>query len=76
MDPYSLLNAFYRMTNWRALPVEKLTDNTNFVVGEQELRKLIEKLDTENTVASGTDKGIKWNFNPPWKHDKASKEGN
>ena len=35
------------------------------MVGEQELRKLIEKLDTENTVASGTDKGIKWNFNPP-----------
>ena len=66
LDADSFLNAFYRMTNRRELAVEMLSDNgKNFVGGEQELRELIEKLDAEKIVASGADKGIKWNFNPP-----------
>ena len=66
LDTDSFLNVFYRMTNQRGLPVEMLSDNgTNFVGGERELRELIEKLDAEKIVASGADKGLQWNFNPP-----------
>ena len=37
LDTDSFLNVFYRMTNRRGLPVEKLSDNsTTFVGGEQE----------------------------------------
>ena len=65
LDTDSFLNAFYRMTN-QELPVEMLSDiNTNFVCGEQELRALIQVLDAEKIVASGADKGIKWNSNLP-----------
>ena len=54
------------MINRRGLPVEMLSDNsTNFVGGEPDLRELIKELDAEKIVASGADKGIKWNFNLP-----------
>ena len=37
LDTDSFLNVYYRMTNRRGLPVEKLSDNsTTFVGGEQE----------------------------------------
>ena len=65
LDKGSFLNAFYRMTNQRGLPVEMLSDNgTNFVGAEQGLRELTEKFDAEKIVASGSDKEMKWNFTP------------
>ena len=66
LDTDAFLNAFYRMTSRRGLPVEMLSDNgSNFVGAERELRELLEALDKEKIKQSGADRGIKWTFNPP-----------
>ena len=66
LDTDSFLNAFYRMTSRRGLPLEVTSDNgTNFTGGERELRELVQAIDTETITNSTADKGIKWTFNPP-----------
>jgi hypothetical protein len=66
MDTDSFLNAFYRMVNRRGLPEEIISDNgTNFVGAEKELRQLVERLDKNRIIASTSNKGVKWHFNPP-----------
>lgn len=66
MDTDSFLNAFYRMANRRGLPQEVLTDNgTNFVGGNNELKELVNSLDTEKIQNDTAHKGIRWHFNAP-----------
>ena len=67
MDTDSFLNAFYRMVNRRGLPKEIISDNgTNFVGAEKELRQLVQLLDQDRIMASTSNRGVKWHFNPPY----------
>ena len=51
VDTNSFLNAFYRMVNRRALPLEVLSDNgTNIVGGNTGLKKLINNLEKDWNV--------------------------
>ena len=60
LDTDSFLDAFDRMTNWRGLPEEMLSDNgTSFVGTERELRELVEQLDRDKIEKSAAKKGIK-----------------
>ena len=69
MDTGSFLNAFYRMVNRRGLPEEMISDNgTNIVGAEKELCQVVERLDKNRIIASTSNKGVKWHFNPPHAH--------
>lgn len=68
LDTSAFLNAFYRMTNRRGLPVKILSDNgTNFVGGNRELKDLVKQLSNyqDAIVENTANKGIEWQFNPP-----------
>jgi hypothetical protein len=67
LDTSSFLNAFFRMVNRRGLPVKMLSDNgLNFVGAEKELKELVRQLDKDEIVTRTADKGISWQFNPPY----------
>ena len=66
MDTDSFLNAFCRMINRRGLPQEVISDNGgNFVGADNELRKLVMKLDKDKIQKSAANQHINWHFNPP-----------
>ena len=60
------LNAFLRMVNCRGLPAEVLSDNgSNFIVGERELRELVQQLNQGKIERIAANRGIQWHFDPP-----------
>ena len=66
LDTDSFMNAFYRMSSRRGVPVEMYSDNgTNFKAADKELKSLISQLDQEKIKESIANKGIVWHFNPP-----------
>ena len=66
LDTDSFMNAFYRMSSRRGVPVEMYSDNgTNFKAADKDLKSLISQLDQEKIKESIANKGIVWHFNPP-----------
>ena len=60
------MNAFYGMTSRRRLPEEIYSDNDTVVKGTvNELKLQVAQLDEGKIKESITNKGVKWNFNPP-----------
>ena len=54
------------MTSRRGLPDEMYSDNvTNFKGADNELKSLLADLDSDKIKQTVTNKGVKWNFNPP-----------
>jgi len=60
--------AYQKMVNRRGLPEEMLSDNgKNFVAADKEFHERTDKLVKDPELMSQmTNKGIKWNFNPPY----------
>ena len=59
LDTDSFMNAFYRMSSRRGVPVEMYSDNgTNFKAADKELKSLISQLDQEKIKESIANKGI------------------
>ena len=66
LDTDSFMNAFYRITSRRRLPDKIYSDNgTDFKGADNELKSLLTELDKDKIQQTVTNKGIKWNFNPP-----------
>ena len=66
LDTDSFLNAFCRMISLRGNPEEVFSDNGgNFVAADKELQNLVKGLDQDRIIKNATNRGIKWNFNPP-----------
>ena len=65
LDCDSFLNAFYRMSSRRGVPMEIISDNgSNFVAADRELKELL--VDNQTKFShSLNEKSIKWTFNPP-----------
>ena len=67
MDTDLFLNAFYRMVCRRGLPQRMLSDNGgNFIGADKELKELVFLLNQEKIKSSTANKGIVWDFNPPY----------
>ena len=67
MNTDSFLNAFWRFTHRRGIPLKVVSDNgKNFVSGEKEIADIFENSESQNQIKrESSAKGIEWSFNPP-----------
>jgi hypothetical protein len=67
LDTTSFINAFWRFTYRRGVPVEITSDNgTNFVAGNKELKQCSDIFNEDEVTNKTSHTGIKWKFNPPY----------
>ena len=66
METSSFINALFKFTSRRGIPITIHCDNgTTFVGAEKELREAINEWDQSAINRFTTARGIQWKFNPP-----------